>query len=531
MITLTEAQNSVLRAITNDGEANYWQGYRYILSLLDDGDPNNQGAYFWLDKASEINANANDSEGNIYIRAVTRAGFEFDGTNSSEDRIQANSDAIGRAVILEDVLNKGEFPSVESIIARDALVAVQEGGQTLGGWGGSFYYWDVPFGDEGRTTVGEEILNDPLEYDKFIAVTARATAEVIDKFGITIEQFLAASTVNGEVLAAVNTRIYEVIVEGDNGFAGNPYNIDGYRPVLSEDETVTAWLYNTEDEFNVLLTDEIKIAELNARFEVRFRLSEDPNFQWIQPKDGSDVRNALDIMDNQVWVLNEIAETAPMSLAALEAGQIELAKIGSWYASQIAETEGEGKQVNGKSVGILDLDKDQGILKIDFPGELENVISTVGVSDDADPRLFAFNLVNIALSPDDTQPIDQIQELNAAIEEIWGADGDPVSYAANKIKHYMIEANSDNGAATLVAENEDSTVLIGGEKSDALTGNSDDDILVGRDGNDVLTGDSGSDILLGGADNDILIGGTDEDVLVGGADDDICPSSGIFGQL
>jgi len=69
---------------------------------------------------------------------------------------------------------------------KDAGTAISEGGQTLGGWGAAFYYWNVPYTQDGKTP-GEVILSDPAQYEKFIALNAFAATEVAAKFGVTLD--------------------------------------------------------------------------------------------------------------------------------------------------------------------------------------------------------------------------------------------------------------------------------------------------------------------------------------------------------
>ncbi|WP_034292686.1 cadherin-like domain-containing protein [Herbaspirillum sp. RV1423] len=60
---------------------------------------------------------------------------------------------------------------------------------TIGGWGGSFYYWREQYKDPNTgvtTTVGQAILGNPVERAKFIEVNKQAIAETVGKFGVGI---------------------------------------------------------------------------------------------------------------------------------------------------------------------------------------------------------------------------------------------------------------------------------------------------------------------------------------------------------
>jgi hypothetical protein len=74
MTTLSQTQLATLNAITNNNTANFWEGYTYVKSIVS----NSGGAsdlLFWLDQAAQINADQYESQGNFFIRDVTRAGL------------------------------------------------------------------------------------------------------------------------------------------------------------------------------------------------------------------------------------------------------------------------------------------------------------------------------------------------------------------------------------------------------------------------------------------------------------------------
>ena len=50
------------------------------------------------------------------------------------------------------------------------------------GWGGAFYYWNTPYQTDanGNTvTVGQAILSDPVQYEKFVATNAKALSDTL----------------------------------------------------------------------------------------------------------------------------------------------------------------------------------------------------------------------------------------------------------------------------------------------------------------------------------------------------------------
>lgn len=161
MTTFTQAQIDVLKQITSSGSENFWQGYTYLQSILSE-DTGNADFLYWLSKAIEINSNLFESEANTYIRAVTRNGLMFAGEAADPEKIQQNSDIIG-AQVINDILTNGAVPDVQAIIRNDVRAAITDGGQSIGGWGGSFYYWNLVWNESGET-VGQSIRADWAEY-------------------------------------------------------------------------------------------------------------------------------------------------------------------------------------------------------------------------------------------------------------------------------------------------------------------------------------------------------------------------------
>ncbi|PRA75507.1 hypothetical protein CQ054_22915, partial [Ochrobactrum sp. MYb29] len=197
---LSAQQINKMNEITNKGSSNYAAGYDYLrqqietfLNAPENASHPDRQAYqkvtFWLQKAAEINRNDPNSPANGYIRDVARSGLLFDGKDAGPDRIQTNSNKIGLAVI-ENITTTGHVPNIGSLIEHDVQSAIKGGGQTLGGWGGTFFYWNMQMSPDPNDTVGSRILNDPVEYEKFIAITAKALLDAAQRLQISPQEFL-----------------------------------------------------------------------------------------------------------------------------------------------------------------------------------------------------------------------------------------------------------------------------------------------------------------------------------------------------
>ncbi|UIJ81773.1 calcium-binding protein [Rhizobium leguminosarum] len=532
MTALSQIQIDTLNAITDGGTGHYWEGYTYLISILE-SDPASSDLLYWLTKATEINSNSYDSEANAFIRGVTRNGFLFSGASSFD--IQGNSNIIGAAVI-GGILSAGETPTVQSLIEFDVATAIGDGGQSIGGWGGAFYYWDLEL--QSGQTVGETILADKVEYDKFIAANAKAAADVMTKFGLTWEQFASAlnAQVPSDVQLAIVTRIADVAVGDAPSFAGDPENIDGYHPVYGENDVVVGWTYNTAEQIDIPVTDSDLIAELNLRYGYRARLSDDPAFASANPDAGLHVTGGLQAMRSDTHVLNSAAANSPSSFVGSSVGQAALANLSTWYAERLAFTELSGTVVDGSSVGVLKLQEGAfNPLEVSFSGDLETAIdhegnnsagkpTTLTDAQKLEPRLFALDAVYGALAPTTNPSADMKATLDGAIAKVWASESDPSQTAAEKLQYYAFEA-SNGAAAILNAHSSDSSALIGGNGADTLNGGIADDILIARNGNDGVSGGEGSDIIFAGDGDDILSGGSGKDYLAGGEGADIIGGS------
>lgn len=292
---LNAEQKSKLQEITNNGEGNYAAGYDYLrqqiqtfLDAPENASHPDQQAYentnYWLEKAAEINRNDPNSDANAYIREVTRSGLLFDGKNADPAKIQENSDIIGKTV-MADISDKSFIPSIDALLQRDVQSALGVGGQTLAGWGGSFYYWDMQMSDKPNDTVGNRIIGDPAEYEKFLAVSTKAAIETMARLGISFEQFETArkAQVPEKVMSEIMDRSAFVLDDGDgqSDYMGSPNEVDGYRASIGSDDVVS-WYQLDKNLQRVRLQDEAMISKLNTRRNLR--LEKGLNHPWQAPK-------------------------------------------------------------------------------------------------------------------------------------------------------------------------------------------------------------------------------------------------------
>ena len=166
-IPLSPEQVEALRAATRNNTGNYPAGYALVHEWIKDN-PAAQadGTVFWFEQARGINQN--DSLSARFIRRHTENGLDLANVPLSERMpMQILSNRIAWQVT-GDLLDKGKVLPLAEIVERDIQVALNDGRVKLGGWGGSFYYYDLPFKPEGSKsfihkpngeyhTVGEEI--------------------------------------------------------------------------------------------------------------------------------------------------------------------------------------------------------------------------------------------------------------------------------------------------------------------------------------------------------------------------------------
>lgn len=168
-IPLNEAQVRALALATDDGRRNFPDGY----ALVHDWIKNNpaaqaDGTVFWFEQARGINND--DSLSARFIRRHTENGLDAAKVPLSDRKpMQELSNEIAVRVT-KDLLDFNEIPPLAEILDRDIRVAIKDGRVPLGGWGGSFYYYDMPFRpDDGdmparpglRTLPGEHFPRKP----------------------------------------------------------------------------------------------------------------------------------------------------------------------------------------------------------------------------------------------------------------------------------------------------------------------------------------------------------------------------------
>lgn len=142
---------------------------------------------FWFAQARGINGD--DSLSARFIRRHTENGLDATGVPHEQRKdMQAPSNDIARKVI-NDVLDEGEVKPLADILHRDISIALDDGKVSLGGWGGAFYHWDMPFKEKDQDeyprnpdgsyhTVGDEIVRRG-ELPLLLATSAQTIAEMV----------------------------------------------------------------------------------------------------------------------------------------------------------------------------------------------------------------------------------------------------------------------------------------------------------------------------------------------------------------
>lgn len=178
MTELSQSDLDYIRSVRESGEDLY-RAYDRIVEVV--GNDLTDDQRFWFEQASIVNRQANgippdptNNQSATFILSYTDYGLAIDGKSAS---LQDISNNLADRVI-RDVLNNGGIPSLDIILTNDISTAILQGGQTIGGWGGSFYYWDLVYTTDeydNPVTVGEEILADGAEYEKFLTSAVVAT--------------------------------------------------------------------------------------------------------------------------------------------------------------------------------------------------------------------------------------------------------------------------------------------------------------------------------------------------------------------
>ncbi|NHZ79420.1 hypothetical protein F2P44_09045 [Massilia sp. CCM 8695] len=120
---------------------------------------------YWFHVAPDINGDNRKVDGVNYIRGASQYGLELNGkfanmTQVQKDAaLQGTSNAIAASVI-NDIIAASGIPQFTKMLNNDINGAIKgKYPQTIGGWGGSFYYWNTPFNTPSGqpSTVGGEV--------------------------------------------------------------------------------------------------------------------------------------------------------------------------------------------------------------------------------------------------------------------------------------------------------------------------------------------------------------------------------------
>ncbi|MEA2841318.1 MAG: hypothetical protein QOF41_2648 [Methylobacteriaceae bacterium] len=276
------------------------------LSALDDP------TRYWFEQAVAINANDPASNANLFVREVTAAGLLLDGRSVPD--LQAISNTIGTAVI-NQISDSGGVPPVGTLIANDISAAIQTGNQTVGGWGGAFYYWNEPYltNPDGTTqqTVGQYIQSHPDEYETFIATNARALHDTLisdySTGGVAaVTRDVVLGSIYAQVPANVAQEIATTAVYGNRTgvYAGDPDATNGWQrtasgvwqrlerfdPVTGAPETITA------DQATTATLEALRSLRVDPSYQDATRFSNLPNAMQGNMRGGYLDNNGSDVL-------------------------------------------------------------------------------------------------------------------------------------------------------------------------------------------------------------------------------------------
>ncbi|WP_413171071.1 calcium-binding protein [Anabaena azotica] len=343
-ITLTDSQITELNRITNNRTTNFPDGYRYISGIINNNPNVNDDTKLWFNKASEINANDPNSSANFFIRSVTNNGLLYDRIYKTPKEIQDISDQIAPNV-LTDIVNMKGIPQLDTMLSRDISAALEYGGLTIGGWGGSFYYWNANYKD--GKTVGEYILSNPREYEKFLTVNAKALDDASSKSGLW-EKFSTAYKAQTPV--DIQLEIFRRSLFGN--YTGDTDKINGWF----FDKANKKWFKKVD---TLIFADEITTKQLNELRGIRLEKA-----GWERPYTYNLIKYLQELF-NQAETI-----TSPIILDLDGSNGVEtISKSAGIHfdldGNKFAETTGWV----GKNDGLLVLDKN-GNGKIDDGTEL-----------------------------------------------------------------------------------------------------------------------------------------------------------------
>ena len=177
--------------ILQDGKfvtENFPLAYNIVEDYLQRAEKVDYGTLFWFKKAANINEGVGSSS--IMIRSYTTAGLRMVNRPVPDLQIVSNRIAIN---VLSDILkHRGVLP-LHNILAQDITAAMKLAKiKDLAGWGGSFFYWDLPLVDvkgslikdpvskqkDDYLTVGDSILRSSNMRNRFIKTCILAMTKV-----------------------------------------------------------------------------------------------------------------------------------------------------------------------------------------------------------------------------------------------------------------------------------------------------------------------------------------------------------------
>ena len=191
-LTLTQDQTKQLSADTEQGTTNFVQGYYDILAFIKADDPNgtilSASTVYWYEHAPLVNNASGGSATKIFIDSVASFGELLDG-KAADNTQQISDDIAGN--VFRQILGSNTLPQLPALLGQDIGTAMNDFDLTIGGWGGSFYYWsETPILADGTVeqSVGSQITaqlasstsfyDDGGQFDKFMATNGAAIANV-----------------------------------------------------------------------------------------------------------------------------------------------------------------------------------------------------------------------------------------------------------------------------------------------------------------------------------------------------------------
>lgn len=270
-ISLAQDQIDALVNDTQGGTTNYVKGYNDILGFiyLASNDPGGHvldpGTLYWYQHAPLINDATSTDPSKFFIQDVSEYGLRLDG--SYKGNLQQISDAIASRVIL-DTINSGQIATLPNLLGQDIGQAIGQYNMTIGGWGGSFYYWnEVPVGPDGsvQQAVGAQIkatlqpgydFDAGGQFDKFVAVNAAATSDSLktSPFTTLSNAALYYLGLGAEIPFSISSQLFERSIDIGFGQAivGSPNIIDSYVYTKGAwNDTYTVKLFFGSEQFMI----------------------------------------------------------------------------------------------------------------------------------------------------------------------------------------------------------------------------------------------------------------------------------------